>query len=89
MRKAWLFTHEPQHFGFPTWSNTNRAVQPEMAVGLKFWVKEEEGLYYLFSEAKALNSGGFTVDWYQTSKWENSKICAHTYTSIYTSEKKT
>ena len=36
---------------FPTRSDTNRAVQPqEMARGLKFWIYEEEGLYYLCSE---------------------------------------
>ena len=27
------------------------------------------------------------VDWYQTSKLKNSKICAHTYSSIYISQK--
>ena len=40
-------------FGFPTRSNTNRAVQPQkMARGLKFRIYEVEGLYYLFSENK-------------------------------------
>ena len=40
-------------FGFPTRSDTNRAVQPQkVARGLKFWVQEEEGLYYLCSENK-------------------------------------
>ena len=40
-------------FGFPTRSDTNRAVQPQkMARGLKFWIYEEEGLYYLCSKNK-------------------------------------
>ena len=41
--------------GFPTRSDTNQAVQPQkMGRGLKFRILEEEGLYYLFSEKKAL-----------------------------------
>ena len=37
-----------QSLGFPTRSDKNRAVQPQkMARGLKFWILEEEGLYYL------------------------------------------
>ena len=40
-------------FGIPTRSDTNRAVQPQkMDRGLKFWIKVEEGLYYLSSENK-------------------------------------
>ena len=40
-------------FGFPIRSDTNQAVQPQkMAGSLKFWIKEVEGLYYLFSENK-------------------------------------
>ena len=40
-------------FWFPTWSDTNQAVQPQkMARGLKFRVKKEEKLYYLCSENK-------------------------------------
>ena len=36
-----------------TRSNTNQAVQPhKMARGLKFRIKELEGLYYLFGENK-------------------------------------
>ena len=36
--------------GFPIWSNTNRAVQPQkIARGLKSRIKEVEGLYYLCS----------------------------------------
>ena len=39
--------------GFPTRSDTNYAVQPhKMARGLKFRIKEVEGLYYLCSENK-------------------------------------
>ena len=41
-------------FWFPTWSNTNQAVQlQKMARGLKFEIKKVEGLYYLFSENKS------------------------------------
>ena len=40
-------------FGFPTRSHTNWTVQSQkMARGLKFPIKEEEGLYYLCSENK-------------------------------------
>ena len=40
-------------FSFPTWSNTNQAVQPQkMARGLKFRIWKVEGLYYLCSENK-------------------------------------
>ena len=40
-------------FWFPTRSDTNQAVQPQkMARGLKFGIKEEEGLYYPCSENK-------------------------------------
>ena len=40
-------------FWFPTWSDTNQAVQlQKMARGLKFRNKEEEGLYYPCSENK-------------------------------------
>ena len=40
-------------FWFPTWSNTNQAVQlQKMARGLKFWILKVEGLYYLCSENK-------------------------------------
>ena len=36
---------------FPTRSDTNKAVRPQKMVrGLKFRVKEEERLYYLFNE---------------------------------------
>ena len=40
-------------FWFPTWSDTNQAVQlQKMARGLKFRIKEVEELYYLCSENK-------------------------------------
>ena len=40
-------------FWFPTWSDTNQAVQlQKMARGLKFQMKKVEGLYYLYSENK-------------------------------------
>ena len=40
-------------FWFPTWSDTNQAVQlQKMARGLKILIKEVEGLYYPCSENK-------------------------------------
>ena len=40
-------------FWFPTWSNTNQAVQlQKIARGLKFQIKKVEGLYYLCKENK-------------------------------------
>ena len=40
-------------FWFPTWSDTNQAVQlQKMARGFKFRIKREEGLHYLCSENK-------------------------------------
>ena len=40
-------------FGFPTWSDTNQAVQlQKMARGLKFRIEKVEVLYYLCSENK-------------------------------------
>ena len=40
-------------FWFPTWSDTNQAVQlQKVARGLKFRIKIVEGLYYLCSENK-------------------------------------
>ena len=47
-----------QTFWFPTWSNTNQAVQLQrMARSLKFRIYEVEGLYYSCSEkTKALIS---------------------------------
>ena len=44
---------ENRSLGFPTRSDTNRAVQPQkMARGLKFRIYKVEGLYYLCSENK-------------------------------------
>ena len=41
-------------FWFPTWSDTNQAVQlHKMARDLKFRIYKEEGSYYLCSENKA------------------------------------
>ena len=40
-------------FWFPTWSDTNQAVQlQKIARGLKFRIKKVEGLFYLCSENK-------------------------------------
>ena len=40
-------------FWFPTWSDTNQAVQlQKMARDLKFWIMKVEGLSYLCSENK-------------------------------------
>ena len=48
-------------FWFPTWSDTNQAVQlQKMARGLKFRILKEEGLYYLCSENKGADQlGGY------------------------------
>ena len=54
----WLISHEPRceenrSSGFPTRSDTNRAVQSQkMARDLKFRIKEVGELYYLHSENK-------------------------------------
>ena len=42
----------------------NRAVEPKMSRGLKFWSKEVEGLYYLCSESKGADHlrGYLTAD---------------------------
>ena len=46
-------SRENRSSGFPTRSDTNRAVQPhKMDRGLKFWIKKVEGLYYPCSENK-------------------------------------
>ena len=40
-------------FCFPTWSETNQAVQlQKMVRGLKFRIKKVEGLYYPYSDNK-------------------------------------
>ena len=44
---------KPVFGGFPTWSDTNQAVQPQkMARGLKFRISVVEELYYPYSENK-------------------------------------
>ena len=49
-------------FWFPTWSDTNQAVQlQKMARGLKFRIKKVEVTYYLCSEKKALISFAVTA----------------------------
>ena len=41
-------------FWYPTWSDTNQAVQlQKMAISLKFQIKKVEGLHYLCSENEA------------------------------------
>ena len=51
-RKMSRDTRKPT-FWFPTWSDTNQAVQlQKMARGLKFRIYKVEGLYYLFGENK-------------------------------------
>ena len=43
-----FITSEPGLWGLqPTKSDTKRSLQPQKARGLKFQMKEEEGLYYL------------------------------------------
>ena len=43
-------------FWFPTWSDTNQAVQSQkMARGLKFRIKEVAGLYFPCSENKGVD----------------------------------
>ena len=40
-------------FWFPTWPDTNQAVQlQKMVIGLEFQIYKVEGLYYLCSENK-------------------------------------
>ena len=44
-------------FWYPTWSDTNQAVQVQKMVrSLKVWIKKVEVLYYLCGETKALIS---------------------------------
>ena len=53
---------ENRSSGFPTRSDPNQAVQPhKTARGLKFRIKIEEGLYYPYSENKALISFAITA----------------------------
>ena len=47
-----IFMRKPT-FWFPTWSDTNQAVQPQnMARGLIFRIEKVKRLYYLCSESK-------------------------------------
>ena len=49
-------------FWFPTWSDTNQAVQlQKMARGLKFRIKKVEGSYYLCSENKGADQFAVTA----------------------------
>ena len=51
-------------FGFPTRSDTNRAVQSlNMSRGLKVWILIVEGLYYPYSENKGADQlRGYEAD---------------------------
>ena len=55
----------PQQFGSPIRSNTKQAVtciQPQKkARCLRFWIYEEEGLYYLCSKNKGTDQISFAV----------------------------
>ena len=61
MNNNCIFGHESRHdkylsWGFPTRSDTNRAVQSQkMARGLKFRIKEVEGLCCLRSENEGVD----------------------------------
>ena len=60
-------------FGVLTRSDKNRAVQlQKMARGLKFWIKEEEGLYYLCSENKG-------ADQLRGCREADLRLCFRTY----------
>ena len=49
--------------GFPTSSDTNRAVQTQkMARGLKFLIQVVEGLYFMIAKAKVLISCVVTAE---------------------------
>ena len=61
----WAATWENRSSGFPTRSDTKRAVQLlNMARGLKVWIYEVEGLYYPCSENKGADQlcGNRTTD---------------------------
>ena len=61
IRIKWAVLHEDLLLGFLTRSDINRAVQPQkMARGLKFWIQELEGLYYVV-KTKAIISCVLTV----------------------------
>ena len=69
-------------FGFPIRSDTNGAVQPRnMARGMKFWIWEVEGLYYLCSKNKSTDQLSDTVQQiyafefaYAESKFYNTAV---------------
>ena len=53
-------------FWFPTWSDTNQAVQlQKMARGLKFWIKKVKGLDCVCSENKGADQlHGYAKRWF-------------------------
>ena len=56
---------------FPTWSDTDRAVQPQkMARGLRFLIKIVEGMYYLCSENKG-------ADQLRGNREADLRLCFH------------
>ena len=60
-----------QTFWFPTWSDTNQAVQlQKMARGLKFRIKKVEGLYNRFSENKG-------ADQLRGNREADLRLCFH------------
>ena len=51
-------------FWFPTWFDTNQAVQlQKMARGLNFRTKKVKGLYYLCSENKGADQSRLPRSW--------------------------
>ena len=77
-------------FGFPTRSDTNRAVQPlKMARGSKFPIKKVEGLFCLYSENKGADQlcGYRTADpclCFRICKNQFSHDAAHKEAKYYT-----
>ena len=76
VRDVYIYEPSRQNLssGLLAWSNTNRALQPQKMNrfnrGLKFQIKEEEGLYYLCSENKGAGQhmqvfayAGFLMMW--------------------------
>ena len=58
-------------FWFPTWSDTNQAVQlQKIARGLEFRIKKVEGSYYLCSENKG-------ADQLRGSREADLRLCFH------------
>ena len=68
-------------FWFPTWSDTNQALQlQKMARGLKFQIKKEEGLYFLCSENKGADQicvfvVAYAKCWFSHDAAQISLIC--------------